>query len=33
MEEVRTVFVSEKEVNTVALSGEIIMDSVGSTEE
>ena len=32
-EEARNVVVSEKEVNTTALSGEVIMVSVGSPEE
>ena len=31
--EARKVVVSEKEVNTVAFSGEVIMESVGSPEE
>ena len=32
-EEARNLVVSEKEGNTTALSGEIIMESVGSPEE
>ena len=31
--ELRKVVVSEKDVNTAALSGELIMESVGSPEE
>ena len=33
MEEKRKVFVSEREGNTPALSGEVIMESVGSPQE